>query len=231
MYMGKTFLAIIPARSGSKGIYKKNIIEVNGKPLIDYTIEEAKKSIYLDKIIISTDSEEIAKIAENCGAEVPFLRPEELARDESKTIDVLVHLVDNLKIKGISYDYLVLLQPTQPLRKSWHIDESIVKIIEENAENLLSISSVREHPILFRTVDKNDRVHSLLNMNSTVRRQDFPEFFKVNGAIYINKLNEMFNKNVSLNDNTLCYIMDKKYDIDIDDPIDLEIFKILLKIY
>ncbi|TDT51974.1 cytidylyltransferase domain-containing protein [Fonticella tunisiensis] len=231
MYKGKTFLAIIPARGGSKGIPRKNIINVNGKPLIQYTIDEAKKAQYLDRIIVSTDDEEIAEVSKKCGAEVPFLRPKELADDNSKTIDVLLHAINELVKQGNKYDYVVLLQPTQPLRKSWHIDESIKKIVESNEESLVSVTEVKEHPILMRTIDKNDRVENLLNVNSTVRRQDFPKFYKVNGAIYINKLNENFNNYTSLNDNKLAYIMDKKYDIDIDEPIDLEIFEFLVKRY
>lgn len=101
MYKGKTFLGVIPARGGSKGIPRKNIINVCGKPLIQYTIEEALKSNFLDKVIVSTEDEEIAKISRECGAEVPFLRPKELAEDTTKTIEVLIHAVNEMKKTGL----------------------------------------------------------------------------------------------------------------------------------
>jgi CMP-N,N'-diacetyllegionaminic acid synthase len=230
MYKGKTFLGIIPARGGSKGIPRKNITIINGKPLIQYTIDEAKNSKYLDRIIVSTDDKEIAEVAEKCGAEVPFLRPKELATDNAKTIDALIHAVKELEKRGSKYDYVVLLQPTQPLRRSWHIDEAIQKIVETNEESLVSVSEVKEHPILMRTIGEDGKVKNLMGISSTVRRQDFPTFYKVNGAIYINKINENFTKNTSLNDNKLAYLMDKKYDLDIDEPIDLEFFKLFLQL-
>lgn len=229
MYKEKTFLAIIPARGGSKGIPRKNVTVINGKPLIQYTIDAARSSKYLDKIIVSTDDHEIAEISKECGAEVPFLRPKELASDKAKTIDALLHAVEELTKQGNNYDYLVLLQPTQPLRKGWHIDEAVQQIIEKEEESLVSVSKVREHPILMRTIDKEGKLKSLLKVNSTVRRQDFPDVYKVNGSIYINKLNESFNEHTSLNDNQLAYVMATEYDLDIDEPADLDLLKYFLE--
>lgn len=228
MYKGKTFLAIIPARGGSKGIPRKNITVVNEKPLIQYTIDEAKGSKYIDKIIVSTDDEEIAKVSEKCGAKVPFLRPKELATDEAKTIDALIHVIAELGKRGSEYDYLVVLQPTQPLRKCWHIDEAIEKIVEKEEDSLVSISKVKDHPILMRTIDENGTVKNLLSVNSTIRRQNFPDYYKVNGAIYINKIDGNLSRHTSLNDNKLAYIMGRDFDLDIDTPTDLEFFKYIL---
>lgn len=222
MYQNKKFLAVIPARGGSKGIPKKNIIQVNGKPLIYYTIHEALKSKYLDSVIISTDSVEIAETARACGGEVPFLRPANLATDTAKTIDVLVHAIEELKKVDRIYDYLVLLQPTQPLRKAFHIDEAIERIIKHNETSLVSVSEVRDHPILIRSIDEKGMLKSLLPISSSVRRQDFTDYFKVNGAIYINKIDSFFDSNLSLNDNEFPYIMDSKYDLDIDNWEDIE---------
>ncbi|MEH7503782.1 acylneuraminate cytidylyltransferase family protein [Neobacillus drentensis] len=229
MYKGKTFLVIIPARGGSKGIPNKNIIDVEGKPLIKYTIDAAIESKYVDRIVVSTDSEVIAKVSVESGAEVPFLRPAALSTDSAKTIDALIHAVNTLKEQGSTYDYLVLLQPTQPLRQSYHIDEAIEKIVEIGTDSLVSLSPVHEHPILMRTINKQGMVSNLLKTSSTVRRQDFPDYYKVNGSIYINKINEKFDENLSLNDNKLSYIMEEKYDIDIDEPFDLEVFKLKLR--
>nr|WP_317331743.1 acylneuraminate cytidylyltransferase family protein [uncultured Romboutsia sp.] len=226
--MDSKVLAIIPARSGSKGIIDKNIINLNGKPLIAYSIDASLGSKYIDKVVVTTDCEEIANVAREYGAEVPFLRPHDLASDTAKTIDVVIHCIEEMKKLGEEYDYMVLLQPTQPLRQSWHIDEAIELILEKSEEALVSISKVKDHPILMRTIDKNGHAVNLLEGSSTKRRQDFQDFYKVNGAIYINKINENLHNETSLNDNKLVYIMDKKYDVDIDEMLDLQIAEILI---
>lgn len=222
-------LAIIPARAGSKGIKDKNIIDLNGKPLIAHSIEAGLKSKYINKLVVSTDGEKIAKIAKDYGAEVPFLRPKHLATDTAKTIDCVIHCIEELKKNGEEYDYVVLLQPTQPLRQPWHIDEAFELIIKRNEDSLVSISKVKDHPVLMRTIDKNGYAINLLEGSSTKRRQEFPDFYKVNGAIYINKINENLNYDTSFNDNKLVYIMDEQYGVDIDDMLDVEIAKLLIK--
>ncbi|WLV25352.1 acylneuraminate cytidylyltransferase family protein [Aciduricibacillus chroicocephali] len=228
MYKKNTFLAVIPARGGSKGIPGKNIVNVQGKPLIEYTIDAAKESKYLDQVIVSTDDDNIKACAINAGAEVPFIRPAYLATDTAKTIDVLIHAVNELKKCGESYDFLVLLQPTQPLRKSFHIDEAIVKMCDGGYDNIVSVSPVSEHPILMRKVNGNDKLSNLLGVNSTVRRQDFLKVYKVNGAIYINKIDNSFNQDLSLNDNKVPYFMNSKYDLDIDSYRDLKLLDLIL---
>lgn len=222
-------LAIIPARAGSKGIKDKNIIDLNGKPLIAHSIEAGLKSKYINKLVVSTDGEKIAKIAKDYGAEVPFLRPKHLATDTAKTIDCVIHCIEELKKNGEEYDYVVLLQPTQPLRQPWHIDEAFELIIKRNEDSLVSISKVKDHPVLMRTIDKSGYAINLLEGSSTKRRQEFPDFYKVNGAIYINKINENLNYDTSFNDNKLVYIMDEQYGVDIDDMLDVEIAKLLIK--
>lgn len=221
MYKSKRILALIPARGGSKGIKNKNIIDICGKPLISYTINAAKESKYIDYVFVSTDSEEIKEVALKCGANVPFLRDESLAKDTSKTIDAVVYSINKLKEINEMFDYLVLLQPTSPLRKSKEIDEAIEKICASNYDSLASVSLVEENPILFRTIDENGKLISLLNENSTVRRQDFKKYYRVNGAIYINEIKSI-DSNVSLNDNKLAYIMEQSKSIDIDSYEDVE---------
>lgn len=221
-------LAVIPARYGSRGIKLKNIVNLKNKPLIAYTIEESLKSKYVNKTIVSTDSNLIADISKKYGAEVPFLRPDNLALDTSKNIEVLMHALEELKKNGEFYDYVLILQPTQPLRKAKHIDEAIETLVNSNEDSLISVSKVKDHPILIRKVLENGVTETLLKCSSTVRRQDFPDYYKVNGAIYINKVNEKLNLNTSLNDNTLAYIMDEKYDIDIDNMMDLKIAEIMM---
>ncbi|MFB7160421.1 cytidylyltransferase domain-containing protein [Lysinibacillus sp. NPDC056232] len=224
MYNGKSFIAVIPARGGSKGIPNKNIVEVEGKPLIAYTIETALQSKYLDRIIVSTDNEEIAIVSKDWGAEVPFLRPSCLATDESKTIETVIHVLEQLQSK---YDYVVLLQPTQPLRKVVHIDKAIQQAIDKEQSSLLSVSSVQQHPILMRTIDENGLLNSIINGNSTIRRQDFQEVYIVDGTIYINKIDENLTEKTSLNDNKYAYVIQDSY-IDIDNYKDLERFRMIV---
>ena len=227
MYKNKKILAIIPARGGSKGIKNKNIIDLNGKPLIAYTIEAAKQSKYIDRVIVSTDSEEIRDVSIKFGADVPFLRPDELASDTAKTIDVLVHAVEKLEVQGEVYDYLVLLQATSPLRRDKHINEAIEQVIDNNLSSLVSVHEVDDHPLLVRSLDLDGRVNKLVDQDSTIRRQEFKKYYKVNGAIYINKITKQM-KHLSLNDNEYAYIMEKEYCIDIDESTDLIFVKALL---
>lgn len=229
MYKNKRILSIIPARGGSKGIPNKNIIDLCGKPLIAYSILAAKSSQYIDDIIVSTDSEKIRTIALEYGASVPFLRPAELATDTSKTIDCMLHAIQFLSNTGNNYDYVVLLQPTQPIRKPKFIDEAIQQLIDSDWDSLVSVSPVAEHPILMRTITKEGTLQSLLPISSTVRRQDFPAVYKVNGSIYINRIHEHFDETTSLNDNALPYYMDKQYSIDIDSLDDLQKAKSFLE--
>lgn len=222
MYKNKKILAIIPARGGSKGIPSKNIIDIYGKPLIQYSIECAKVSKYIDRTIISTDDLKIKEVAEKCGGEVPFLRPSELAQDTSKTIDCLIHAINWLKVEKEEYDYLVLLQNTVPLRKGWQVDEAIEKLLESNERSLVSVTKVEENPVLMRTLNGDGTLKNMLDINSTIRRQDFPKFYKVDGAIYIQKIDNEFNLNTSLNDGKLAYIMEEKYSVDIDTYLDIK---------
>ena len=222
--INKKILGLVPARGGSKGIPNKNIIEVNGLPLISYTIKSALDSQYIDDVIVSTDSVQIANISKEYGAHIPFMRPAYLATDEAKTIDVVLHALATLKT---TYDYVVLLQPTQPLRTAKDIDAAIEKLIFSTQDSLVSVSKVKEHPILMRTLDDRGVVTSLLGENSTVRRQDLKDVYIVDGSIYINKVATL-TSNTSLNDNTLAYIMESPV-VDIDDYEDLETFKKIMK--
>lgn len=223
MYQNKRILAIIPARGGSKGIPGKNIIPLCGRPLLAYSIIAAQQSRYIDNIFVSTDSEDIRKVAEDYGISVPFLRPAELASDTARTIDCMLHVIQTLSGQGEHYDYVILLQPTQPIRKPEWIDGALEQLAAcPQADSLVSVCPVTEHPILMRTITKEGTLQSLLSMSSTVRRQDFPDVYRVNGSIYINRINDNFNAATSLNDNTLPYIMDEQYSIDIDSYEDLE---------
>ena len=223
MYKDNRILAVVPARGGSKGIPHKNIAKVRGKELLVYTLDAAKASKYIDEIIVSTDDIMIEQVAVRENVKV-LRRPKELAQDKSKTIDVLLHVIENI---NNGFDYLVLLQPTQPLRTAEHIDRAIELMIDENYPSLLSVSPVKDHPILIRQMDVNRKLTPMFACNSTVRRQDFPDYYVVNGAIYINKISDL-NSESSLNDNLYGYEMTSEFDLDIDEPRDLILFESLL---
>ena len=217
-------LAIVPARGGSKGIKDKNIKEIEGRPLIEYTIEAAKRCEYIDEIVVSTDSEKIANAAKKAGAKVPFLRPDELASDTARTIDVVLFTIEQLKLIGQEYDIVVLLQPTSPLRDEDDICGAIEKYVSCNMKSLVSVSEVSESPILMRQIVDETHMEKLLNINSTIRRQDMAKYYMVNGSIYINKIEEL-NSDTSLNDNVIPYVMDRSHAVDIDDYVDIEVMK------
>lgn len=219
MFDNKKILAIIPARKGSKGIVNKNTIDVRGKPLIAYTIYAAKQSKYIDDVIVSTDGESIADISNFYGAEVPFLRPEILANDTAKTIDAIIYTIEKLEKMNRLYDVVVLLQPTSPLRQTNHIDESLEKFFASSMQGLVSVNKVEIKPVLIRII-QDDILHPIISQNSTVRRQDMSSYYKVNGAIYINKVSEI-HKDLSFNDNKVPYIMESECSIDIDTMDDL----------
>lgn len=220
MYNGEKILAIIPARGGSKGIKNKNIIDLCGKPLISYTIESALNSKYIDDVIVSTDSEKIADVAIKYNAKVPFKRPQELATDNSKTIDAIIYTINRLNNEGFKYEHLILLQPTEPLRNSNDIDEAIELYYSRECRALASVSEVDDNPILIRTISSDGVLNRMLKVGSTCRRQDMPVYYRVNGCIYINRISEL-NKNTSFNDNEIPFVMSREHSVDIDEMKDL----------
>ncbi len=221
-------LALIPARGGSKGIKDKNIIPLAGKPLIQYSIDAARGSAYVDSVVVTTDAEHISSVAKEHGARVPFLRPAELAQDKSKTVDAVVHAITALQDAGEYYDVIVLLQPTQPARTSQDIDAALELFVANNQMSVVSICEVEKHPLLMRTIQEDARVVPLSGQRSDVRRQDMDTYFAVNGAIYINKVQEVTIE-TSFNDNVIGYVMPRERSVDIDEPLDLEIAEVFLK--
>ena len=220
MINNKKVLALIPARGGSKGIKDKNIYPLCGKPLIAYSIDSAKRSKYIDEIVVSTDSIKIAEVAKNYGAYVPFLRPVELASDTAKSIDAIVHAIKWLEDRNEKFDIFVLLQPTSPLRTVEDLDGALEKFVDNGEKSLVAVSLVSDNPILIRTINADGTMEKLLDLQSTVRRQDMKNYYRVNGSIYINKVSEI-NADTSLNDNEIPYIVKPENAIDIDEKKDL----------
>lgn len=221
----KKILAIIPARGGSKGVPKKNIIEVNGKPLIAYTImegEKAKQKGIIDELIVSTDDEEIAEISRQCGAKVPFIRPRSIATDKSKSVDLMIHAYNYYKDRGEHYDAILLLQPTSPLRSYDDIRESIRVYESTRAKSL--ISCYKEETIIeFGIYHKEDNYALALNNrhNCGDRRQDIPDLYVRNGAIFIVDSKYMIENHKVISDKPAMYVMPKKRSINIDTMDDI----------
>ena len=226
-------LAIIPARSGSKGIPNKNIIDVCGKPLIQYSIESAlslKAKGLIEKVIISTDSDTIAKISLKLGAEVPFLRPKEISGDKSKSIDFITHAIKYFEDINEFYDFILLLQPTSPLRKLKHLEKSI-KLLKNNMQLDSLISCYREEYIndlvMYKTDKENiDKLNPLnQNHNKGVRRQDHGDVYVRNGAIYLTRVDYFKETNQIISNSPLLIEMKKSESINVDSIEDLEILK------
>lgn len=232
MFKKKKILAVIPARAGSKKIKNKNIIKIKKKPLIYYTIKEAIKSKFIDEICLSTDSVKIQNISKSFGLDSFFLRPKILSTDNALTKDVVLHaLKQSEKFYKKKFDYIILLQPTCPLRKSFHIDDAIIKIIKNKQNSLISICDVEGyHPNRMKIVKGNLLYNYTKNKAEDMRpRQKLPKVYIRNGAIYISKVNFFKKKRVLTDSKSVPYLMGNTESINIDGPIDLELAKALLK--
>lgn len=225
----KRFLAIIPARSGSKGLKDKNIKELNGKPMMAYTIEAACKSKVFEDIIVSTDSKKYASIANKYGASVPFLRPNNLATDQTSTIDVLEYTLFKLIKMGSKFDYFVLLQPTSPLRDELDILNSIELLFEKKANAIISVCETDYSPLFSNTLDASLSMSKFIKREHNTRRQDLPKYYRINGAIYISEVDNFLENKTFYGEKSFAYLMDRKNSIDIDEEIDVKIAEIFLK--
>ena len=219
MYESTKIVAIIPVRGGSKGIPHKNITNLCGKPLIGYTIEAAKQSTYIDDVIVSADDLDIKNVSEQHGALVPFIRDGHIASDEAKTISVVVDALQRLQASGKEYDVVILLQPTSSLRTAEEIDVAIEVFFQHQMEGIVSVNVADISPFLLRTIH-NHRLHRIIDESSTIRRQDMPTYYEVNGAICINRVEEVA-ETLSFNDNPIPYIMNREHSVDIDTWYDL----------
>ena len=222
MIVGKRVLAIIPARGGSKGVPRKNIKILFGKPLIAYTIEEARKSKYIDRLIVSTDDTEIAEIAKQLGAEVPFLRPVELANDTAKAIGVVQHALKQIeKMDEFNYSIIVYLEPPAPLRITEDIDKAIEMFAELNPDSVVSVNEANQfHPILMKKIIDGKLEPIWQPEPEGVPRQLYePKAFMRNGAVYVlNRENVLAGK--FYGENIKAYVMPLERSICIDDMND-----------
>lgn len=224
-------LGIITARGGSKGIPGKNIKPMLGKPLIAYTIEAAKASGAFDRLILSTDDAAIADVAKQYGCDVPFMRPAELAQDNTQHLPVLRHAVEWLKTnEGYWPDYVMTLQPTSPLRQPFHIKEAVDLILKTGADSVVSVAAIPKHFAPHKAmIAGEDGMLTLFNGNPvrkrTNRRQELGAAYWSVGSIYLFKTGLMFHPTEPncYGDRVAPYLMDEKYLVDIDTPEDWEV--------
>ena len=231
MINNKRVLALITAREGSKGLPGKNIMMVNGKPLIVWSITIAKKSKYIDRLIISTDSKKIANIAKEWGCDVPFIRPDELATDKATSMDVIIHAINFLNDTDDKYDYLILLEPTSPLRDVEDIDIALEKLY--NNKTAVSIASVGKHesthPRFTSKIDKNGFLTPLFPEIIDSRRQDLDEEYFLDGTIYISDINELKKRKTFYHEKTIPHVVDRYKVFEVDELMDIYIIEAMMK--
>ncbi|TSE26345.1 N-acylneuraminate cytidylyltransferase [Tepidimonas sediminis] len=221
-----TVLALIPARGGSKGVPGKNVREVAGKPLIAWTIEAARQATCIDRIVVSSDDAVILDVARAWGAETPFVRPAELARDETPGTDVVLHALQQLP--GVAW--VVLLQPTSPLRTAQDIDAAYALCQEKDAPACVSVTEVATPPWwMFRLSDEGRLRSFLPESERPQRRQEAPPLYALNGAVYVARADWLRRTRSFLTDETLAYVMPAERSIDIDTPLDLTTAACLLR--
>lgn len=232
MYRNKSILCTICARGGSKGVSGKNIKNINGKPLIAYTIEQAKKAELFSHIVISTDSDEIASISKQNGADVFFKRPEHLSNDSAAKLPVIIHaLTESEKYYSENYDIIVDLDATSPLRNVSDIIKCVDIIIEKECPNVITGAPSRRSPY-FNLIEKNSLgIWSPAKelANSITRRQDAPPCYDMNASIYVWSRSTLLEEKTIFLKNTQLFVMPEERSIDIDSPIDFKLVELLLK--
>lgn len=229
MYRQRSVLGVIPARGGSKGLPRKNVLPLAGRPLIAWTIEQAKASRHLDRCVVTTEDEEIAAIARRWGGDVPFLRPRELGGDATPTIEVLRHVLGAL---GTSYDYIALLEPTSPLRRKDDIDHAIEQLVdrEQEADSLVSLGAVHlEHPCILKRLSGGYVVPYLEAPLKVTRRQELEEALFPYGVIYLSKREALLRTGTFYQERTLPYPIERWQNYEVDDAHDLACIEAVLK--
>jgi len=232
--MSPQTLAIIPARGGSKGIPNKNLKIVNGEPLIYWTIKQAKYSRLLTDVFVSTDSTEIAEYAENLGISANPLRPSDLATDTAATIDTVIHVLENYQKIGKQYEFVMLLEPTSPLRKMSDIDCCIETLLSQvdTFDALVTLGRSREHPSLLRTILNSGQIETYLGSDlSESRRQDLPEVFFPFGVAYLIKVDSLYSEKSFYPLRTVGFLIEDWQCFEVDNPIDLILVEKLVNIY
>lgn len=228
---GEKIIGIILARGGSKGVPRKNIKKLNGKPLIYYVIKAGLKSKYINRLIVSTDDSEIAEVAKRYGAEVPFIRPSYLATDEAKGIDAIIHCIEWLKKEEkFVPDEIIHLQPTTPFITTDDINKAYEEFFNSTASSLIGITRVDKNPYWMRRINKDGYLEAFINDHKVYsRRQELPPVYVLNGAIYIVKTDALLRNRSFETEKTLPYVMPKERSVDIDDIFDWKLAEFLME--
>ena len=223
-------LGLILARGGSKGIPRKNVVPLAGKPLISWTIEAALQSKSFSRLIVSTDNEEIAEVSRNYGAEVPFMRPAELSQDNSSGYDATIHALDWMKENGGEPDYVFILQPTSPLRTADDIRGAIDLGLSQKAEAVIGVTEASPHPYLARTMSSEGVLGYLIEVNpKPTSRHDYPQAWSINGAVYLTTVESLRRTRTFQPPGTLGFVMPVERSIDIDSPWELHLTELILR--
>lgn len=223
MIDGKRVLAIVPARSGSKGLPGKNVRMLAGKPLLAWPIAAARASAHVDRVIISTDSREFADIAVAHGAEAPFLRPAELASDTAPSIGFILHAVDTLAAEGDIYDYVVLLEPTSPLTEGSDVDAALAQLVAADADAIVGVSKMEAtHPAFAVRKDGQGGItpYASANFGEMPRRQDIEPLFSLDGTLYISTVEALRREQGFCHTRTLGYESARHKAHEVDDLVD-----------
>lgn len=221
----KRFLAIVPARGGSKRLPRKNMLELSGYPLIYWTIKAAKESRYIDEVVVTSDDDEILNFCSGFSVET-IKRPDYLAMDSSSTFDTLVHAISKL---NDTFDYILLLQPTSPLRVAEHIDEAIELLVKKQSDAVISVCEVEHSPLWANTLPADGNMEGFIHSKIRNKRsQDLPVYYRLNGAIYICSIARLLDeKTLFISSNIYSYVMAQSASIDIDNLIDFKIASFL----
>jgi CMP-N,N'-diacetyllegionaminic acid synthase len=225
MIGGLSVLAIVPARGGSKGVTRKNLRLVAGRPLIAWTIEAARGSRHIDRLVLSSDDDEIIDTARRCGCDAPFRRPDALASDEAGSIDVILHAIETLPEH---YDYVALLQPTSPLREAIDIDGAVAACHHHDAPSCVTLCRAEINPRWMFTMDADKRILPIVGGEVPTRRQVAGEVLALNGAVYVARRSFLLETKTFLGDRTVGYVMPRERSLDIDDEFDLKLADLLM---
>ena len=224
---GKSVLAVIPARGGSKRLSRKNILPLSGKPLVVWTIEAGLKSKFVDEVVVSSDDEEILNISVKANARA-MIRPKELSTDFATSLSVVNHVLDEMEN---NYDIIVLLQPTSPLRTNIDVDSALELLSKNKADGIISVCETDHNPLFANTLPVDGSMKNFIQNNlKNTRTQDLPKYYRINGAIYIYKTRQLIDENTFfLKDNIFAYIMNKNESVDIDDSFDYKFAEFLIE--
>lgn len=218
-------LGLIVARGGSKGVPRKNVAELGGQPLIAWTVQAAKASTVLTRVLLSSEDSEIIEAARLAGCEVPFVRPEELAADSTPGIEPVLHALDAL---GEEFDLVVLLQPTSPLRTAEDIDAAVGLLLESGASTCVSVTPAAHGVEWMFSLDRDDRLMPLASGDRPDRRQDLAQAYVLNGAVYVARPETLRERRTFLTSDTVAYVMPPERSLDVDTPFDLELVRALV---